>query len=247
MDEFIEEHTVMVDTTNHGTSSSLTLEDGRCMILDRRAMMEPIIPTAGDGVVGTMTAATGQRTAGSIAHLLVDGGQRWRAGLGTSHMLHYARLRRGRLIAFDTGSMGAGTLRAQISRKYGVAVPADQPIFDRACRHGNFLRERFHRGEDDGRTPFSRHQHGDYGGQMLPLGEAVMWRDPTVLHLPCLRLEMRDLARPRNQVRHARVGYQARYFHSSNLPKASALGKARLSAASGDARNTVVNDNRTVR
>ena len=45
-----------------------------CMILDSRAMIGPIIPTAGDGVVGTMTAATGQTTAGSIAHLLADGG-----------------------------------------------------------------------------------------------------------------------------------------------------------------------------
>ena len=79
---------------------------------------------------------------------------------------------------------------------------------------------------------------------MVPFGETAMCRDPQgSTYKVRFRVEIRDLARQRSHVRHARGWYQARHLHSWNHPKTSALGEARDAAATGDARNTVVNEN----
>ena len=129
------------------------------------------------------------------------------------------------------------TRRAQVREKYEVGLPTDHPIFE---LHGDFFRERFH---TEQRRMEPRHSSGirigDHGGQMLPFGETVMWRDPKGSNY-------KFASALGFWIWFGREWHQARRFHGSNDPKASGFGEARRAAAACDARNTVVNENRLV-
>ena len=61
---------------------------------------------------------------------------------------------------------------------YKLELPTGHRVLKWALRHASWLHDWLQVHREDGLTSYHRHQGRDYAGQLVPIAETVLWREP---------------------------------------------------------------------